>query len=371
MLYARNGSAVNPNTTSLVTSGTSTYTYTSEGYQYSPIYSSTATTARIWEQIFTQEPDPMPHTPDWTNEITSFNTQDWQYFRVSASGHRDKTASGMGGLANPIIRAYNTLPDNSYSATLPVDGVSYSGGFRWDYSAGSMHSGNSSQVFSGKYPTGANEWAPISEIIGTDTGTLHACIATYAYSFGGLDGTVPVDTGNPAWIKLPEGCGLSGAIQFANKVEGTAESTGYNTALVPVYVPTKVAQRWEPIDYVVLNFTLKLGSDMLPLIGLKNIEYDGQPFTSIEGESDDGYGQHYIYNPSSFTASLVQLKGSGWLRMSADRLHAVIDCLTDNSYMSYEQFNYTSQAYRNGVLCNTMVSSVQYVRDNQKINLYK
>lgn len=362
MLYSRNGSAIASNQARQVTSGTSTYTYTSSGHVYSPIYSSTATTARVWEQIFTQQSDPRPHTPDWTNEITSFDASDWQYFRVSASGHRDLTANGMEGVSTPLVRAYSTLPYNSYSATLPVDGIN----FNWDYKTGRVY-GNIPETFSGKYPSAEDQWAPISSIIGSATGPLHACVATYLMTFGGWKADSANNTGNPSWLKLPNGSEFSGAIQFMRDIDGTGESTGFNTGMVTVHDKLPLLEKTDHIDYVIFNFT-STGNFQQQTMQLDDLKCNGKLMTAASGESDDR-GFIYTYPVSYFSeGSCFIIGGSGYVKMSANSLHSDITC--NFRQVGFNTLGYTSNAYKNGEILHTTTGSVQSSNIDPPIHLY-
>lgn len=96
--------------TTSTASQSSTSTSTEPVWYYSPVYSSTATTARCYEQIFLEETDPAPFTPDCTNFITSVNVGEWDEVCFSGFGY---TTNEYGYMTAPLFRAY--LAPSSYS----------------------------------------------------------------------------------------------------------------------------------------------------------------------------------------------------------------------------------------------------------------
>ena len=58
--------------------------YKVDSYETAGRYSSTASTATCYEQIFVEESDPAPETEDWTNFITSFDPTQYDAFGMTA-----------------------------------------------------------------------------------------------------------------------------------------------------------------------------------------------------------------------------------------------------------------------------------------------
>lgn len=178
----------------------------------SPIYTSTATTARVYEQVFLSGTDPRPQTEDWTNFITSFVPSDVLRFKMSASAVKKGST-----WESPICRAFVSANDVDvpYSATLYGDGVNT--GFDWvNYAtAGDYH------YYSAETP----HWIPISDIVPSGyTGVVSAAVSVYNPFFGGTR----AQWQSGGCSALPEGDMLCGAVQFevGNFVDIPQYSTG-------------------------------------------------------------------------------------------------------------------------------------------------
>lgn len=110
-------------TLSSTASESSTSTTLLTSWYYSPVYSSTATTGQVLEQVFTQEPDPLPNTPDWMHTVTAVDMSEWDEFAMSAyytSIVCEEPASYF-PYDNILYRAITSA--TPLSAEMPLDGV--------------------------------------------------------------------------------------------------------------------------------------------------------------------------------------------------------------------------------------------------------
>lgn len=112
-------------------SGSTPLTFSFPGEIPSPErYSSTASTAVCYEQVFTETPDPKPKTEDWFNFITGFDAGNYSAFGMSAyvtSVMAINMYPYSGGLPSTMqFRTVISTADGSGSgdsACIPVDGI--------------------------------------------------------------------------------------------------------------------------------------------------------------------------------------------------------------------------------------------------------
>lgn len=103
--------------------------YTVDSYETAGRYSSTASTATCYEQIFVEKPDPVPETEDWTNFITSFDPTQYDAFAMTAFITSTIAEYTGGTLPGCVFRAVESTSSGSplqglggYE-TIPVDGI--------------------------------------------------------------------------------------------------------------------------------------------------------------------------------------------------------------------------------------------------------
>lgn len=106
--------------------------YKVDSYETADRYSSTASTATCYEQIFVEEPDPVPETEDWTNFITSFDPTQYDAFGMTAFITSTVAESTGGGtLPGCVFRAVESTsagrPPRGLGGyeTIPVDGIGH------------------------------------------------------------------------------------------------------------------------------------------------------------------------------------------------------------------------------------------------------
>ena len=108
--------------------------YKVDSYETAGRYSSTASTATCYEQIFVEESDPAPETEDWTNFITSFDPTQYDAFGMTAFVTSTIAEYTGGTLPGCVFRAVEStssgypLQGLGGYETIPVDGI---GRRRW------------------------------------------------------------------------------------------------------------------------------------------------------------------------------------------------------------------------------------------------
>lgn len=201
---------------STIVTGTGTIQYTTEQF------SSTSASARVYEQIFTQQADPQPETEDWTNFICEFDPTKYDEFsaRCDAVIYYPDSGSSI----SPIVRAFYAPSSTGLSATLPVDGVNT--GLDWSWS-----SYNSSTHLLNLYAS-TQKWWPLSAIVGSATEPMLAAVCAYNPLFR----RTRAQWASGQCSALPYNCKFSGAIAFRKATVDTSHatavvtSTAYNTA---------------------------------------------------------------------------------------------------------------------------------------------
>lgn len=201
---------------STIVTGTGTIQYTTEQF------SSTSASARVYEQIFTQQADPQPETEDWTNFICEFDPTKYDEFSAYCSAVIYYPDSGSS--ISPIVRAFYAPSSTGLSASLPVDGVNT--GLDWSYS-----SYNSSTHLLNLYAS-TQKWFPLSAIVGSATEPMLAAVCAYNPLFK----RTRAQWASGQCSALPYNCKFSGAIAFRKATVDTSHatavvtSTAYNTA---------------------------------------------------------------------------------------------------------------------------------------------
>lgn len=105
--------------------------YKVDSYETAGRYSSTASTAVCYEQIFLEEPDPLPETEDWTNFITSFDPTLYDAFGMTAFVTSTIADFSGGTLPGGVFRAVEStssgypLQGLGGYETIQVDGVGF------------------------------------------------------------------------------------------------------------------------------------------------------------------------------------------------------------------------------------------------------
>ena len=201
---------------STIVTGTGTIQYTTEQF------SSTSASARVYEQIFTQQADPQPETEDWTNFICEFDPTKYDEFsaRCDAVIYYPDSGSSI----SPIVRAFYTPSSTGLSASLPVDGVNT--GLDWSWS-----SYNSSTHLLNLYAS-TQKWYPLSAIVGSATEPMLAAVCAYNPLFK----KTRAQWASGQCSALPYNCKFSGAIAFRKATVDTSHatamvtSTAYSTA---------------------------------------------------------------------------------------------------------------------------------------------
>lgn len=201
---------------STIVTGTGTIQYTTEQF------SSTSASARVYEQIFTQQADPQPETEDWTNFICEFDPTKYDEFSAYCSAVIYYPDSGSS--ISPIVRAFYAPSSTGLSASLPVDGVNT--GLDWSYS-----SYNSSTHLLNLYAS-TQKWYPLSAIVGSATEPMLAAVCAYNPLFK----KTRAQWASGQCSALPYNCKFSGAIAFRKATVDTSHatavvtSTAYSTA---------------------------------------------------------------------------------------------------------------------------------------------
>ena len=201
---------------STIVTGTGTIQYTTEQF------SSTSASARVYEQIFTQQADPQPETEDWTNFICEFDPTKYDEFSAYCSAVIYYPDSGSS--ISPIVRAFYAPSSTGLSASLPVDGVNT--GLDWSYS-----SYNSSTHLLNLYAS-TQKWYPLSAIVGSATEPMLAAVCAYDPLFK----RTRAQWASGQCSALPYNCKFSGGIAFRKATVDTSHatavvtSTAYNTA---------------------------------------------------------------------------------------------------------------------------------------------
>ena len=104
--------------------------YKVDSYETAGRYSSTASTAVCYEQIFLEEPDPRPATEDWFNFITAFDPTQYDAFGMTAFVTAVQPHEQWWGSARlPSNMQFRSVistasaQDAGASATIPMDGI--------------------------------------------------------------------------------------------------------------------------------------------------------------------------------------------------------------------------------------------------------
>lgn len=195
---------------STIVTGTGTIQYTTEQF------SSTSASAKVYEQIFTQQADPQPETEDWTNFICEFDPTKYDEFSAYCSAVIYYPDSGSS--ISPIVRAFYAPSSTGLSASLPVDGVNT--GLDWSYS-----SYNSSTHLLNLYAS-TQKWFPLSAIVGSATEPMLAAVCAYNPLFK----RTRAQWASGQCSALPYNCKFSGGIAFRKATVDTSHATAVVTA---------------------------------------------------------------------------------------------------------------------------------------------
>lgn len=198
--------------TSTIVTSTGQVAYTTE------TYSSTSPSARVYEQIFTQQADPRPMTEDWTNFICQFDPT--QYDEFSARCEAVIYSPDSGSSISPLVRAFYPPSSTGLSARLPVDGLNT--GFDWGYKYYDYSTNTLDLIAS------TNKWYPMSAIVGSATEPMLAAVCAYNPLFG----TTRSQWASGLCSALPTNCKFSGTISFRKAMIDTSNSTASSTSIV-------------------------------------------------------------------------------------------------------------------------------------------
>lgn len=190
-------------------SGSAPLTFSFPGEIPSPErYSSTASTAVCYEQVFTETPDPKPKTEDWFNFITGFDAGNYSAFGMSAYVTSVMATNRYTSSALPSTMQFRTVistadgSGSGDSAYIPVDGIA--GTTEW-----TIYSYDSSTVAPGLIEVEHFEFSA--------SDSSSTSLRMYGYDDTSVGSTSNPYLGWVSWTSVPVGVTVSASAMYESR----------------------------------------------------------------------------------------------------------------------------------------------------------